>query len=117
MGRQRARLWRSGSADHYAPIKDERPRTKRITMRRPKTNDRGRKGGVRPWSFVFGPASDPYSPLSWSAETRPIRTAYSAAWVRLGTLSLARILLTWVLTVFSPIRRLRAICLLACPWA
>ncbi len=44
-----------------------------------------------------------------------MRTAYKAAWVRLGTPSLARMLLTWVLTVFSLISSSWAISLFALP--
>src|SRR6266536_2069038 len=52
MGRQRARLWRSGSADNYAPTKNERPRTKRIATQRPKTKRWCSSLVVRLWSSI-----------------------------------------------------------------
>ena len=52
-------------------------------------------------------------PVSASAATNPLRTAWSAAWVRLWTPSLSRMRPTCDLTVASPIPRLRAISLFA----
>src|SRR3712207_1924964 len=45
------------------------------------------------------------SSFSSSMLTRPVRTAWRAAWVRLRTPSLRRILETWVFTVFSSTKR------------
>ena len=55
--------------------------------------------------------------LAQLIDTRPVRTAWRAAWVRLCTPSLIRMLETWLLTVVSLTERLAAICLLALPRA
>jgi hypothetical protein len=52
-----------------------------------------------------------------SSETRPMRMAYSAAWVQLETPSLLRMLLTCALTVFSAMDRSTATSLLDLPRA
>ncbi len=56
--------------------------------------------------------SDPGSPHSYGCSRLPVwwRRARIAAWTRSCRPSLARMLLTWVLTVCSPIAMFRAIC-------
>src|SRR5918995_7250421 len=57
------------------------------------------------------------SSLSSSVLTKPVRTACSAAWVRLWTPSFLKMFETWDLTVFSSTNSSLAICLLDLPRA